>query len=194
MGFGALVRANRRDARTSPVRVASRSPCSSSPRSRSPRSRSPGSDSSHLATPAPRCTSLDSNWPSGRAQLRSACSKTRWPDGARVGRGFPQPYLQAQYAVAVANGRKTVEGRPGGGWLAQGKGIKPDDYIRFKIPGRPGCALVVSYSSFASSERHAPATVADQHSNSGPRALLQPQKRASLRLCTLTTLYHSASA
>ena len=51
------------------------------------------------------------------------------------------PYLQYKYARAVAMKQKTVEGRPGGGWLA--KGIAPNDYINFKIPGHPTLSLVV---------------------------------------------------
>ena len=43
------------------------------------------------------------------------------------------------------SGRKTVEGRPGGGWLVRNNTlIKPDDYINFKVCGRKDRALVVS--------------------------------------------------
>ena len=80
-------------------------------------------------------------WPSGRSKLREARDKSCWPNGEKVGRGYGQPYLQETYARAVSIGLKTVEGRPGGGWLA--KGIAPNDYITFKIPGHPDRALVV---------------------------------------------------
>ena len=86
-------------------------------------------------------TRFHDGWPSGRRKLRTAWDASRWPDGAKVGRGHGQPYLMAKYARAVAKGEKTVEGRPGGGWLA--KGIAPNDYINFKIPGHQQLALVV---------------------------------------------------
>ena len=98
------------------------------------------------ATPAPARNSATSGspngWPSGRRELKLAkYHVSRWPDGQKVGRGHGQPYLMAKYAKAVAKGEKTVEGRPGGGWL--GKGIAPDDYISFKIPGQKSRALIV---------------------------------------------------
>ena len=81
-----------------------------------------------------RETDTGDDWPSGRVELRAARAQGKWPDGKPVGRGFPQPYLQAQYANAVTDGLKTVEGRPGGGWVSgvAGRGIKADDYIHFK--------------------------------------------------------------
>ena len=99
------------------------------------------------ATPAPARNSATTSgspngWPSGRRELKLAkYHVSRWPDGQKVGRGHGQPYLMAKYAKAVAKGEKTVEGRPGGGWL--GKGIAPDDYISFKIPGQKSRALIV---------------------------------------------------
>lgn len=45
-------------------------------------------------------------------QERDRCREHgKWPDGHRVGRGFGQPYLQPEYAEAIASGAKTVEGR-----------------------------------------------------------------------------------
>lgn len=107
---------------------------------------SPPASSPAPATPAPAQNSATCGsphgWPSGRRQLKFAkYHVSRWPDGQKVGRGHGQPYLMAKYAKAVAKGEKTVEGRPGGGWLA--KGIAPDDYISFKIPGHKSRALIV---------------------------------------------------
>ena len=74
---------------------------------------------------------------SGRRQLAKGQLSGKWPDGRRIGRGFASPYLQYKYAQAMAERRKTVEGRPGGGWLERGGTlIQPDDYINFKIPGK----------------------------------------------------------
>ena len=87
-----------------------------------------------------QCTTVHA-WLSGRSKLEEARNKSHWPDGQKVGRGFGQPYLHEKYARSVSTGQKTVEGRPGGGWLA--KGIAPNYYIKFKIPGHPTRALVV---------------------------------------------------
>ena len=97
---------------------------------------------SHPRTPVGPRGSPAEDWPSGKFEFSVARFNTKWPDGDPVGRGFPQPYLEAQYAVAVADGRKTVEGRPGGGWMKSG--VHPNDYIRFKIPRRPGRSLIVT--------------------------------------------------
>ena len=68
-----------------------------------------------------------------------------WPDGSKIGRGYPNPYLRAGYALDIAKGLKTSEGRPGGVFLEQkGTLIAPDDYIHFKISGHRERALVVS--------------------------------------------------
>ena len=56
-------------------------------------------------------------WNTGAKVLKSARQRGTWPDGKRVGHGYPQPYLQAKYADMMAALAKTVEGRPGGGWL-----------------------------------------------------------------------------
>jgi len=112
----------------------------------------PVATTSPPSTPAPANRSSVEDWPSGKFELDVARSDTRWPDGQPVGRGFPQPYLQDLYADAVAAGRKTVEGRPGGGWMKSG--VRPNDYIRFKIPRRPGRTLIVlQRCAMMSSER-----------------------------------------
>ena len=74
---------------------------------------------------------------SGRHQLEAAIKKRRWPDGRPVGRGHAAPYLQPKFAAAIAERRKTFEGRPGGGWVqpAGGRALAPDDYVRFKVVG-----------------------------------------------------------
>ena len=99
----------------------------------------------------PRCTRPASSMPGGSpirkphgvAQLGHVpslqkCIRTgRWPDGSSVGRGHGQPYLMPTYAQALRDGRKTHEGRPGGGWL-QPPGrrlIATGDYITFKVSG-----------------------------------------------------------
>ena len=76
--------------------------------------------------------------PSGRAQLEVAKRWRVWSDGSAVGRGFGQPYLHEfkyAYAAAIALGEKTVEGRPGGGFVkpAKGRAMQPGDWINFKI-------------------------------------------------------------
>ena len=69
---------------------------------------------------------------SGRRQLESAIKKRRWPDGKPLGRGHSAPYLQPEYAAAIAERRKTLEGRPGGRWVqpALGRALAPDDGAR----------------------------------------------------------------
>ena len=68
---------------------------------------------------------------SGRQQLARAIAKKLWPDGKPLGRGHAAPYLQPLFAAAIAHGRKTMEGRPGGGWIQPGSGrvLAPDDYM-----------------------------------------------------------------
>ena len=89
---------------------------------------------------------------SGRQQLAHAIAKRRWPDGKPLGRGHSAPYLQPQFAAAIACGRKTFEGRPGGGWVraANGRVLAPDDYIRFKIVGHSEglCVRVKSVAAY----------------------------------------------
>ena len=62
----------------------------------------------------------------------------RWSDGQVMGRGFPQPCLQLQYAMAIVQKRKIFEGRPGGGWIA---GVEANDYVNFQVNG--GRRLIV---------------------------------------------------
>ena len=83
------------------------------------------------SSPTPSSVALSTDWPSGRNELAHAKKAGCWKDGRRVGRGFPQPCLQAHHARAIARGKKTVEGRPGGGWL---KNVQADDYINFQVP------------------------------------------------------------
>ena len=75
-------------------------------------------------------------WRTGKHALAEAKRRGSWPDGALIGCGHPSPYIRAEYATAIANGLKTVEGRPGGGFLA--KGIAKNDYINFKV----GCGAM----------------------------------------------------
>ena len=79
-------------------------------------------------------------WPSGEQALRQALRTSVWADGQPVGRGHASPYIQAAYALAIARGAKTVEGRPGGGWV---KDVAVNDYIKFKIPKQPRHSLAV---------------------------------------------------
>ena len=86
---------------------------------------------------SPKATADDFHVYSGERELRSIKELGTWPDGAPVGRGFPQPCLQDRYAAAIIEGRKTFEGRPGGGWLtSRGDMIRPGDYVNFQISQR----------------------------------------------------------
>lgn len=89
---------------------------------------------------------------SGRRQLESAIKKRRWPDGKPLGRGHAAPYLQPKYAAAIAARCKTLEGRPGGGWVAgkRGRMVAIDDYVRFKVVGYPEglCVRVTSVAAY----------------------------------------------
>ena len=80
-----------------------------------------------------------SNFRSGVPELNEIRTAGAWPDGAALGRGHGQPYLQPQYAQAIANKTKTVEGRPGVGWAA---GVAVGDWVTFKISGSGGRKLV----------------------------------------------------
>lgn len=105
------------------------------------------------AMPQGAAGTAPSGFASGRRQLESAIKKARWPDGKPLGRGHSAPYLQPEYAAAIAERRKTVEGRPGGGWVqpALGRALAPDDYVRFKVVGHPEglCVRVTSVAAFA---------------------------------------------
>ena len=59
-------------------------------------------------------------WSSGEKELAVARHAGQWADGAKIGRGHGSPYLQMAYAQAIRNRTKTVEGRPGKGWLSCG--------------------------------------------------------------------------
>jgi len=74
-------------------------------------------------------------WPSGAQELERAVRRGRWADGSRVGKGHVRPYLQRQYARAIADGVKTVEGRPCTGWAAI---VRTGDYVHFTISGSAG--------------------------------------------------------
>ena len=78
-------------------------------------------------------------WTSGMAELEAARRAGRWADGAPLGRGHGQPYLQAKYARDIRAQVKKVEGRPGQGWATR---VKANDWITFKIPGSGGQKLV----------------------------------------------------
>ena len=73
----------------------------------------------------------------GVPALRSIQKRGEWPDGQKLGQGYPQPCLQDKYAAAIIEGRKTFEGRPGGGWLMhRGRMITAGDYVNFQLPRR----------------------------------------------------------
>ena len=44
--------------------------------------------------------------------MRNAQKTRKWPDGAPIGRGFPQPYLQESYVCKVIDGEKDAERCP----------------------------------------------------------------------------------
>ena len=99
-----------------------------------------------MTPPPPPRNPRNVDLPSGRCMLASARMKGEWPDGNPIGRGFASPYLQYEYARAISKRRKLCEGRPGGGWLVHGKEkvlVAPDDFVSFKISGRPGRVLIV---------------------------------------------------
>ena len=70
-----------------------------------------------------------------------------WADGAPVGTGHIRPYLQPKYARTIANGSKSVEGRPCTGWAAR---VRQNDYVRFKMSGGSKARLAVRVRTFAS--------------------------------------------
>ena len=74
------------------------------------------------------------------AALAAAKKSGRWPDGAALGRGHGQPYLQPKYAELMRQGAKTVEGRANVGWAAA---VAAGDWVTFKISGSNGKKLVV---------------------------------------------------
>ena len=77
----------------------------------------------------------------GAAAVLAAAKKSgRWADGAPLGRGHGQPYLQPKYAELMRQGAKTVEGRANVGWAAA---VAAGDWVTFKISGSNGKKLVV---------------------------------------------------
>jgi ASC-1-like (ASCH) protein len=59
----------------------------------------------------------------------------RWSDGSLARRGHGTPYLQPEYADAILNGEKYIEGRPFTGWLLE---LSANDWITFKVSTRRG--------------------------------------------------------
>jgi ASC-1-like (ASCH) protein len=97
------------------------------------------------------CSAGRSKWPeSGVEELTKAIDTGRWPDGERLGTVHYKPWLQPQYARAIAAKKKPVEGRPRCGWAAK---VKEGDAIRFTIT-RSGrkylCVRVVGVERFES--------------------------------------------
>ena len=77
-------------------------------------------------------------WQSGEHTLNEAVRRKRWSDGAPVGKGHLRPYLQSKHARKIADGSKTIEGRPRCGWAVR---AKKDDYVLFNISGSGGKRL-----------------------------------------------------
>ena len=67
------------------------------------------------------------------AALGRVRAARRWPDGAALGSGHGQPYLQPKYADLIKSGAKTWEGRAYAGWLEH---VSVDDCITFKVTTR----------------------------------------------------------
>ena len=64
-------------------------------------------------------------------RTRDVCKERGfWDDGAAVGGGHGQPYLQLKYAQEILRGAKTWEGRAYAGWAT---GVLKDDYVTFKV-------------------------------------------------------------
>ena len=128
------------------------------------------------AMPQGAAGTAPSGFASGRRQLESAIKKRRWPDGKPLGRGHSAPYLQPEYAAAIAERRKTIEGRPGGGWVhgKRGRIIAVDDYVRFKVVGQPEglCVRVKSVAEYP--------TFAAMISSVGVKALLPDANSADV--------------
>ena len=106
------------------------------------------------AKPAAKRPAKRATYPRTSSTGQRAISKARatgyWRDGMPFGRGFGQPYLMAKYADAILKGDKTVEGRPGGGFLKTAKRyIDKGDYINFKVSGQSGRLLAVRALRFS---------------------------------------------
>ncbi|KAK7234530.1 hypothetical protein SO694_00195019 [Aureococcus anophagefferens] len=64
-------------------------------------------------------------------RTRDVCKERGfWDDGAAVGGGHGQPYLQLKYAQEILRGAKTWEGRAYAGWATS---VLKDDYVTFKV-------------------------------------------------------------
>ena len=57
-----------------------------------------------------------------------------WDDGKRIGKQHNKPYLQPEYARSIADGSKTIEGRPLSGWAEK---VAPND-----VSEAPECTLL----------------------------------------------------
>ena len=89
----------------------------------------------------------------GQRAIAKARASGFWDDGMAFGRGFGQPYLEAKYADAILKRLKTIEGRPGGGFLKTSKRyIDKGDYINFKVSGQSGRMLAVRALRFLRAE------------------------------------------
>lgn len=82
------------------------------------------------------------DWKSGETELAAATAARRYADGTGLGRVFATPCLQPRHARAIAEGRKTVEGRPAtpSGWATK---ACVGDAIRFRVSRSDGNRLVV---------------------------------------------------
>lgn len=78
------------------------------------------------------------NWRSGEEELESARRRGCWSDGSPFGKSHLRPYLQPEYALAIADGSKPVEGRPCCGWAAA---CRPNDAVMFTISASGGQRL-----------------------------------------------------
>ena len=61
--------------------------------------------------------------------------KLRWSDGSLARRGHGSAYLQPDFADAILDGEKYIEGRPLSGWLLE---LSENDWITFKVSMRRG--------------------------------------------------------
>ena len=123
------------------------------------------SDEDSSGTCGDKSAGFSSGWVSGEEARDAAKAAGFWPDGARVGRGHGQPYLQPHWAKQIREGLKTYEGRPREGvsppshplshrpdpdpdpnprprvrrqWVTQ---VEANDYVTFKISGSGGRVL-----------------------------------------------------
>ena len=120
------------------------------------------SDEDSSGTCGDKSAGFSSGWVSGEEARDAAKAAGFWPDGARVGRGHGQPYLQPHWAKQIREGLKTYEGRPREGvsppshplshrpdpdpdpnprprvrrqWVTQ---VEANDYVTFKISSSGG--------------------------------------------------------